>query len=55
MFVFPVTMMQQWCVPIENLNVIPQTGTNNQDDIPMDTKADKWTTMDVWYIRVKFY
>jgi len=37
MFVFPVTMMQQWCVPIENLNVIPQTGRNNQDDIPMDT------------------
>ena len=39
MFIFPVGFNQEQatCVPVAGLNVIPQTGTNNQEDIPMDT------------------
>ena len=39
MFVFPVTMMQErFCVPIENLNVIPQIDDNDKsEDAVMDT------------------
>lgn len=38
MITFPITMMQdQFCVPIEGLDVIPQTGINNIELVPMDT------------------
>ena len=39
MFTFPVTFIQPQptCVPVAGLNVVPQTGTANAEDIPMDT------------------
>ncbi len=39
MFTFPVSFIQQQptCVPVAGLNVVPQTGTYELDDIPMDT------------------
>jgi hypothetical protein len=39
MFTFPVSFIQAQsdCVAVQGSNVVPQTGTANADDIPMDT------------------
>lgn len=39
MITFPISFNQEQpsCVPVTGLNVIPQTGTANEEDVPMDT------------------